>query len=81
MKLQVALIFILAVFTREDTKEDNKKESDNKSSEPPVRTNLERADNKARFPDNLTDANEDGRLDEGDFIRGFTSTVLLLSRK
>lgn len=41
-----------------------------------MRTNLEREGNPQTLPDNLTDANEDGRLDEGDFVRGFTSTKM-----
>ena len=31
-----------------------------------------------KIPENLSDANQDGKVDEGDFIRGFSNLVFLL---
>ena len=60
---------------------DGKEEADKEEADKvavPVRTNLPSAANgkKWTFPENLTDANQDGKIDEGDFVRAWSNLEL-----
>ena len=70
MKKIIFLVLLLWVNGREEEK------SEDEGTVDPVRNNLGKAGEKAKLPSNLTDANQDGKLDENDFIRGFTGTVI-----
>lgn len=70
MKITLYTIALCGLLWPSQSKSHSKKE------EPPVpvRTNVPvTADGKFVLPENLSDANQDGKVDEGDFIRGFAN--------
>lgn len=63
-------------------KQDEDQPSEMSQNDQPVRTNLQYNQNeKATLPENLSDGNGDGYVDEGDFIRGFNGLVICVIRK
>ena len=77
--MKIELFFTTILFLQSLTK-SKREDSEDDKKEQPVRTNLSPEANQTTFPINLSDSNQDGLLDEGDFIRGFSSTVLLVCR-
>ena len=73
MKLEI-LVFLTFCLSSVTTKKEDGGEAA-EATVNPVRNNLGQGEEKTTFPTNLTDANQDGRIDEGDFIRGFSSSV------